>query len=89
MPLLLFLLATGTLTLDPTGEVDIREALTEATWVEMALAFIINVLDVNAQGLVTNDGAARRRAAQYLRACLDHDYEIQPPLADWEVELPP
>ncbi len=82
-----FLLANGTLALDLTGEVDIRDALTEPSWVEMAFAIFINVLDVDADEQVTNDNAACRRAAQYLRACLDHDYEVHPPLADWEMEL--
>jgi hypothetical protein len=83
-----FLLANGTLALDLTGEVDLREPLTEPSWVEMAFAIFINVLDVDADGMVTNDNAAYRRAAQYLRACLGHDYEVHPPLAEWEIELP-
>jgi hypothetical protein len=46
-----------------------------------------HVFGIDAHGLVTNDNAARRRAAQDLRG-LEHEYQIQPPLTERELGTP-
>lgn len=55
---------------------------------EQVFAIFANVLDVNEAGQVTNDGDAEYRAAQWIRRVCDSTYRVDPPFADWEVELP-
>jgi hypothetical protein len=83
-----FYLANGTLGLDVTDDVNVSEALSEPSWVEMAFAIFINVLDLDEAGHVTNEAHAMRRSAQYLHACLDNTYVVEPAFQDWETELP-
>jgi hypothetical protein len=53
----------------------------------MTLAILINVLDIDQNGLVTNTDAAHHRAAQWIRARCDLSYRIDPPLQAWETDL--
>jgi hypothetical protein len=84
-----FYAANGTLALEVMGDHEPREVLTEGVgspW-EQAMAIFTNVLDVADDGTVTNESAAMRRAAQYLRSYLDPNYVVEPPFEGWEVEL--
>ena len=60
----------------------------EPSAMEAAFAIFLNVLELAAQGRVTNAKHAEHRAAQFLRRYCDGTYEVEPPFEDWEVELP-
>ncbi len=84
-----FYLANGTVDLELLGDIDYRPHLVQfGSELEMAFTIFTNVLEVDDSGRVTNGGHAQRRAAQWIRNYCDPSYEIEPPLADWEVELP-
>lgn len=84
-----FFLANGTAAPDVLGPVgDYRPALFEyGSPLEMVIAIYSNVLDIAADGTVTNDDHAMRRAAQYLRCYIDPTYTVEPPFEEWEIEL--
>jgi hypothetical protein len=83
-----FYLANGTLALDVLDGVDYRKNLMKyGSDLEQPFAVFANVLDVDDDGHVTNDQAAGRRAAQWIRAYCDSSYVVEPPFEDWETEL--
>lgn len=55
---------------------------------EQVFAIFANVLDVDEAGKVTNYDDAEFRAAQWIRRCCDDTYRVDPPFAQWEIELP-
>jgi hypothetical protein len=84
-----FYLANGTLVIDLLEEFDYRPAVMSfGSGLEQVFAIFANVLDVNDAGEVTNYGDAEYRAAQWIRSICDRTYEVDPPFADWEKELP-
>lgn len=84
-----FYIANGSLHIDEYGDLgDYRPALMECgSPLELVFAIFTNVLEVDPDGKVTNQGAATRRAAQYVRTYLDPGYTEVPPFQDWETEL--
>jgi len=84
-----FLLANRTLGPDILGQLDAAGILAEPSAFEQAMAIFANNLVIDADGAVPRGGAqlAGHRAAQYIRAYLDPTYQVNPPFAEWEVEL--
>lgn len=83
-----FYLANGTLDLDLLDDVDYRPTLVEfGSNLEQVFAIYCNVLEVDADGQVLNEGDAQYRVAQWIRACCDPDYRAEPPFEPWETEL--
>ncbi|WP_433376130.1 DUF7677 family protein [Dactylosporangium sp. CA-152071] len=81
-------LTNGTLSPRLLNGIDYRPYLTDpGSELEMTFAIFTNVLDIDANGLVTNTDAAHHRAAQWIRARHDPSYRIDPPLQAWETEL--
>src|SRR5262245_11482394 len=66
--------------------VDYSAIFEEPSALETTFAVFCNVLEVDAEGVVTNFRAAERRAAEHIRQYCDPSYRPDPPLADWEVE---
>ncbi|MBP0457971.1 DUF7677 family protein [Streptomyces montanisoli] len=54
---------------------------------EQVFAIYGNVLEVDGNGEVLNDGDAQYRAAQWIRRHCDPTYEVEPPFQAWETEL--
>ena len=54
---------------------------------ERLYAIFVNVLELDENGIVLNAKHAERRAAQWLRAYMDPDFEVTPPFEDWELAL--
>lgn len=68
---------------------DYRDALLgTGSDLEGLFSIFVNVLDVDEQGRVTNEADAGRRAAQWWRSQIDSAYLVDPPFAEWELELP-
>jgi hypothetical protein len=84
-----FWVANGTVGLPVLDGIDYRCIFEEPSALEGAFAVFCNVLEMDPQGAVTNFREAERRAAQYIREYCDPDYVVEPPFADWEVELHP
>ncbi|MFJ4847833.1 hypothetical protein [Streptomyces sp. NPDC088733] len=83
-----FYLANGTLDVDLLDGIDYRPALFQyGSALEMVFAIYGNVLEVDEDGEVLNDGEAQYRAAQWIRAYCDPGYEAEPPFQAWETEL--
>ncbi|WP_327149195.1 DUF7677 family protein [Nocardia sp. NBC_01329] len=83
-----FYLANGTLDLDLLDDIDYRPAVFEfGSSLEQVFAIYTNVLQVDVDGTVLNDGDAQYRVAQWIRARCDPNYEVEPPFQDWETEL--
>lgn len=59
----------------------------EPSLLERAYAIFGNVIELDAQGTVTNARQAEVRAAQYIRAYCDQAYVVDPPFQAWELEL--
>jgi len=51
------------------------------------MAIYANVLRVDESGVVLNPRRAEMRAAQWIRSYVDRSYTVDPPFAQWEVEL--
>ncbi|MEV6300529.1 hypothetical protein AB0M02_14070 [Actinoplanes sp. NPDC051861] len=84
-----FYLANGTLVMDVLEDFDYRPVvMTYGSGLEQVFAVFANVLDVDEAGQVTNYSDAEYRAAQWIRRACDGAYEVDPPFADWELELP-
>lgn len=84
-----FYLAEGTLVMDLLQDIDYRAIfMTYGSGLEQVFAIFANVLDVNEAGQVTNYTDAEYRAAQWIRRACDDAYQVSPPFADWELELP-
>ena len=69
--------------------IDYAAIFEEPSALEAAFAVFCNVLDVDDRGTVTNFRAAEVRAAEYIRAYCDPDFQPAVPFEDWEVELHP
>ena len=84
-----FYLANGTIDDDvlDVDETDYLHLLLEPSKLEMIFAIFANVLELDETGTVLNAPVAMRRAAQYIRECVDDDYTVDPPWRPWEVEL--
>lgn len=84
-----FYLANGTLVVELLEDIDYRSVVMgHGSGLEQVFAIFANVLDVNEAGQVTNYGDAEYRAAQWIRRACDDTYQVDPPFADWELELP-
>jgi len=59
----------------------------EPSALETVYAIFANVLRFDKTGTVLNAKYAERRAAQWIRQCVERDYEVEPPFEDWEVAL--
>ncbi len=83
-----FYLANGTIDVDLLDGFDYRPTVFHSgSSLERVFAIYGNVLRVDADGQVTNGGEAEYRVAQWIRACCDPDYRVEPPFEDWETEL--
>ena len=83
-----FYLANGTLVPEVLAGVDYRSGLLEfGSYLESIFAVFSNVLDVDADGKVTNHAHAQRRASQLIRQQCDPTYEPKPPFEVWETAL--
>ena len=59
----------------------------EPSAIEQAYAIFANVLEVDGNGQVLNAVHAQKRATDYLRAYCDNGFKVEPPFANWELEL--
>lgn len=59
----------------------------EPSAIEMAYAIFANVIEVDDNGLVTNNTYAQRRATEYIRMYCTPGYQVEPPFEDWEIAL--
>jgi len=83
-----FRIANGTLDVDLLEGVDYRPRLMAfGSPLEQAFAIFANVLQVDENGEVLNEGDARYRAAQWVRSYCDPSYRVEPPFERWETEL--
>jgi hypothetical protein len=82
-----FFLANGTLCADVMGEINYDDVLTDPSTLERMFAIYANVIEMDDDGDVVNEDVATRRAAQWLRYSYDNAYIVEPPFADWELEL--
>ncbi|MFI1801958.1 hypothetical protein ACH427_32135 [Streptomyces sp. NPDC020379] len=83
-----FYLANGTVDLDILDDIDYRPSLMgSGSALEMVFAVFTNVLQVDEDGKVMNEGDAQYRAAQWIRAYCDPGFEADPPFEAWETEL--
>ena len=83
-----FYIANGTLDVDLLEGIDYRPQLMAfGSPLEQVFAIFANVLQVNENGEVLNEGDAHYRAAQWVRSYCDPSYEVEPPFEHWEIEL--
>ncbi|MEU1619457.1 hypothetical protein ABZ479_19435 [Streptomyces sp. NPDC005722] len=83
-----FYLANGTIDLELLDGFDYRSTVFHSgSSLEQVFAIYGNVLQVDAYEAVLNDGDAQYRVAQWIRACCDPDYRVEPPFEAWETEL--
>lgn len=83
-----FYLANGTLDMDLLDGFDYRSTVFHSgSSLEQVFAIYGNVLQIDADGMVLNDGDAQYRVAQWVRARCDPSYRVEPPFEDWETEL--
>lgn len=83
-----FYLANGTIDVELLDGVDYRSAVFHSgSSLEQIFAIYGNLLQVDADGMVLNDGDAQYRVAQWIRACCDPSYRVEPPFEAWETEL--
>jgi len=83
-----FFLANGTVDWELLGDGYEYESLFEnPSDLERVFTIWSNVLELDAEGNVLNPDEAKRRAAQYIRRFVDPEYVVEPPFADWELEL--
>jgi len=59
----------------------------EPSAIEQVYAIFANVLELDEHGQVQNAQYAQKRATEYLRAYCDSNFKVDPPFADWELEL--
>ncbi|MGK7887913.1 MAG: hypothetical protein AB4042_01165 [Leptolyngbyaceae cyanobacterium] len=55
--------------------------------IEKVFAIFANVLELDEAGQVLNFAYAQQRATDYLRACCDPNYQVDPPYEEWETAL--
>jgi len=84
-----FYVGNGTLAPDLLEGIDYRTALWEdhGSTLEQLFAIFLNVLQVDAEARVTNESAAARRAAQWLRSYCQPGYIVDPQFEEWETAL--
>jgi hypothetical protein len=83
-----FWLANGTLGHPLLEGLECRQVLFEEPSVmERLFAIFANVIELDDHGNVTNTKHAEHRAALWLRAYLEPEFVIKPPLEDWEIAL--
>lgn len=83
-----FWVANGTVGDRLLDGIDYRSVLLrEPSALERVYAIFANVLECDDAGTVVNAKIAEKRAAQWLRRYIDRNYEVQPPLEDWEIAL--
>ncbi|MGW2617571.1 DUF7677 family protein [Streptomyces sp. NPDC001500] len=83
-----FYLANGTIDVELLDGFDYRSTVFHSgSSLEQVFAIYGNVLRVDADGMVLNDGDAQYRVAQWIRACCDPSYRVEPPFEAWETEL--
>ncbi|MFD3537523.1 hypothetical protein [Streptomyces sp. NPDC058664] len=82
-----FYLANGTIDLELLDGVDYRATvLHSGSSLEQVFAIYGNVLQVDSEGKVLNDGDAQHRVAQWIRACCDPGYRVEPLFEAWETD---
>ena len=59
----------------------------EPSALEQTYAIFMNVLEVDENGIATNEKYAEQRVAQFIRRYVDASYTVDPPFEDWEVCL--
>lgn len=83
-----FYLANGTLDIDLLDGFDYWPALfLFGSSLEQVFAIYGNVLEIDSDGNVLNDGDAQYRVAQWIRSFCDPTYRVEPPFEAWETEL--
>jgi hypothetical protein len=82
-----YFLVSGSVQVEGLEPIDYRSVLTDASTIEQTFAIWSNVLEIDAQGRALNEHIASQRAAQYIRQQADPAYVVEPPFAQWEVEL--
>ncbi|WP_345981169.1 hypothetical protein [Streptomyces sp. DSS69] len=83
-----FYLANGTTDVELLDGFGYRPALFQfGSPLEQVFAIYGNVLQVDTNGEVLNDGVAQYRASQWIRSCCDPTYVAEPPFQAWEAEL--
>ena len=84
-----FVLANGTVDREllDIDLVDYSRVLLDASGLETIFAIYLNNVELDDTGRVVNPQHAKRRAAQYIRSCIDAAYVVEPPFEPWEVEL--
>ncbi|MFH8617285.1 hypothetical protein ACH4E8_19715 [Streptomyces sp. NPDC017979] len=83
-----FYLANGTIDLDLLDGFDYQSTVFHSgSSLEQVFAIYGNVLQVDENGMVLNDGDAQYRVAQWIRARCDPSYRVEPPFEAWEMEL--
>jgi len=74
--------------MDLLDGIDYRPRLMEhGSSLEQVFAIFANVLQVDKDGHVVNEGEAQDRAAQWIRSHCDSAYRVEPPFQAWETEL--
>ena len=69
-------------------DLDYRPLLQEEpAFIENVFTLWANVLEVDENGRVINEGEARTRVEQYIRTWLDKDFKVAPPFEGWELEM--
>jgi hypothetical protein len=83
-----FWVANGTVGHPLLEGLEYRQVLIqEPSAMERLFAIFANVLELDDDDQVTNAKHAEYRAAQWLRAYLEPEFVIEPPLEDWEIAL--
>ncbi len=82
-----FWLANGTVGQPLLDGIDYRCIFEEPSALEQTYAIFANVLELAADGSVTNAKHAEHRAAQFIRSYVESGYRVEPPFEDWEVAL--
>ncbi len=59
----------------------------EPSAIEHTYAILVNVLEVNDKGEVTNLKHAEKRATDFLHSYCDPSFRVEPPFEDWELRL--
>ncbi|WP_435818446.1 DUF7677 family protein [Amycolatopsis keratiniphila] len=78
--------APSTLTCSTVSTTDLLSSSSVRRWSKV-FAIYGNVLEVDEEGNVLNEGDAQYRAAQWIRRLCDPAYEVEPPFQPWETEL--
>ncbi len=82
-----FWLANRTVGLPLLEGVEYSCIFEEPSALEQTYAIFANLLELDAEGTVTNAKHAEKRAAQFIRSYVDSAYKVEPPFEAWEVAL--